>query len=157
MPAKRARRRIALFACNIGVFIILYYIIECPRACARRADVENMALTTTNGYGNINISDEAVAVMVSRITLDCYGVVELASRRLSDSIMALFNKVPKGKGVKIITMDNRIFVELYVILKDGVNRDAVTESLRSSVEYNVEHMTGMRVKSVDIHVVGVKL
>ena len=54
-------------------------------------------------------------------------------------------------------MDNRIFVELYVILKDGVNRDAVTESLRSSVEYNVEHMTGMRVKSVDIHVVGVKL
>lgn len=116
-----------------------------------------MALTTTNGYGNINISDEAVAVMVSRITLDCYGVVELASRRLSDSIMALFNKVPKGKGVKIVTMDNRIFVELYVILKDGVNRDAVTESLRSSVEYNVEHMTGMRVKSVDIHVVGVKL
>ncbi len=116
-----------------------------------------MALTTTNIYGNINISDQAVAIIVSRITLDCYGVVELASRRLSDSIMILFNKEPLGKGVKIVTMDNRIFVELYVILKDGVNRDAVIESLRSSVQYNVEHLTGMRVKSVIIHVVGVKL
>lgn len=116
-----------------------------------------MALTTTNIYGNINISDQAVAIIVSRITLDCYGVVELASRRLSDSIMILFNKEPRGKGVKIVTMDNRIFVELYVILKDGVNRDAVIESLRSSVQYNVEHLTGMRVKSVIIHVVGVKL
>ena len=71
--------------------------------------------------------------------------------------MILFNKEPLGKGVKIVTMDNRIFVELYVILKDGVNRDAVIESLRSSVQYNVEHLTGMRVKSVIIHVVGVKL
>ena len=116
-----------------------------------------MALTTTNIYGNINISDQAVAIIVSRITLDCYGVVELASRRLSDSIMILFNKEPLGKGVKIVTMDNRIFVELYVILKDGVNREAVIESLRSSVQYNVEHLTGLRVKSVIIHVVGVKL
>ena len=116
-----------------------------------------MALTTINIYGNINISDQAVAIIVSRITLDCYGVVELASRRLSDSIMILFNKEPLGKGVKIVTMDNRIFVELYVILKDGVNREAVIESLRSSVQYNVEHLTGMRVKSVIIHVVGVKL
>ncbi len=116
-----------------------------------------MALTTTNIYGNINISDQAVAIIVSRITLDCYGVVELASRRLSDSIMMLFNKEPLGKGVKIVTMDNRIFVELYVILKDGVNREAVTESLESSVQYNVEHLTGMRVKSVIVHVVGVKL
>lgn len=119
--------------------------------------MDNMALTTTNVYGNINISDEAVAVIVSRVTLDCYGVVELQSRRLSDSILTLFNKVPKSKGVKIVTMDNRIFVELYVILKDGVNRDAVKDSLSASVEYNVEHLTGMRVKKVDIHVVGVKL
>ena len=76
-----------------------------------------MALSTFNRYGNINISDNAVAVVVSRVALDCYGVVELVSRRLSDSIMMLFNREPLGKGVKIVTMDNRIFVDLYVILK----------------------------------------
>lgn len=116
-----------------------------------------MALSTFNRYGNINISDTAVAVIVSRVALDCYGVVELVSRRLSDSIMMLFKREPLGKGVKIVTMDNRIFVDLYVILKDGVSRDAVIENLKSSIEYKVEHITGMRVKSVNIHVVGIKL
>ena len=116
-----------------------------------------MALSTFNKYGNINISDSAVAVIVSRVALDCYGVVELVSRRLSDSIMMLFKREPLGKGVKIVTMDNRIFVDLYVILSGNVKREAVIENLKSSIEYTVEHITGMRVKSVNIHVVGIKL
>lgn len=116
-----------------------------------------MALSTYNRYGNINISDTAVAVIVSRVALDCYGVVELVSRRLSDSIMMLFKREPLGKGVKIVSMDNRVFVDIYVILKDGVKREAVIENLKSSIEYKVEHITGMRVKSVNVHVVGVKL
>lgn len=116
-----------------------------------------MALNTSNIYGNITISDDAVSMIVSRVALDCYGVCELAARRLSDSILILFNKDPVGKGVKIVTMDNRVFVDIYVILKDGVNKEAVIESLKSSVMYNVEHLTGMRVKSVNVHVVGVKL
>ncbi|MBQ8178153.1 MAG: Asp23/Gls24 family envelope stress response protein [Clostridia bacterium] len=116
-----------------------------------------MALSTFNKYGNINISDTAVAVIVSRVALDCYGVVELVSRRLSDSIMMLFKREPLGKGVKIVTMDNRIFVDLYVILSGNVKREAVIENLKSSIEYKVEHITGMRVKSVNIHVVGIKL
>ena len=116
-----------------------------------------MALTTFNRYGNINISDTAVAVIVSRVARSCYGVVELVSRRLSDSIMVMFNREPLNKGVKIVTMDNRIFVDLYVIIKDGIRREAVIENLKSSIEYNVEHLTGMRVKSVNVHVVGVKL
>ena len=54
-------------------------------------------------------------------------------------------------------MDNRIFVDLYVILSGNVKREAVIENLKSSIEYKVEHITGMRVKSVNIHVVGIKL
>lgn len=116
-----------------------------------------MALNTSNIYGNITISDDAVSMIVSRAAADCYGIVELVPRRLSDSILILFHKVPVGKGVRIVTMDNRIFIDVYVILKDGVNRDAVIDSLKSSITYHVEHITGMRVKSVNVNVVGVKL
>lgn len=116
-----------------------------------------MALNTSNIYGNITISDDAVAMLINKVALECYGVVELASRRLSDSLLELFNRVPVTKGVKLVTMDNRVFVDLYVILKDGVKREAVVESLKSAVQYHVEHLTGMRVKSVNIHIVGVKL
>lgn len=116
-----------------------------------------MALNTANGYGNITISDDAVSIIVSKVALECYGIVELASRRLSDSILILFNRVPVNKGVKIVTMDNRVFVDLYVVINSGVNQDAVIDSLKSTVSYNVEHLTGMRVKSVIVHVVGVRL
>lgn len=116
-----------------------------------------MALHTSNIYGNITISDEAVSMIVSRVAQECYGVVELPARRLSDSLMLLFHREPTAKGVKITTLDNRIFVDLYVIIKNGINRDALVDSLQSAVKYHVEHITGMRVMAIDVHVVGVRL
>jgi len=116
-----------------------------------------MALKTKNRYGNISVSDDAVAMIVSRVARDCYGVADLVSRRLSDSILALLNKESVSKGVRLGTVDNRIYIDLYILLKSGVNREAVVNSLKSTVEYHVEHFTGMRVKQVNVQVLGVKL
>lgn len=116
-----------------------------------------MALHTTNIYGNITIADEAVAMVVSKVAKECYGIAELVSRRLSDSVLMLFNKEPVGKGVKLVTMDNRIYIDLYVLIVDGINVEAVVASLKSAVTYHVELFTGMRVKSVSVHVLGMKL
>lgn len=116
-----------------------------------------MALRTTNIYGNITIADEAVAMVVSKVARECYGIAELVSRRLSDNVLALFNKESAGKGVKLVTIDNRIYLDVYVLLADGVNADAVVTSLKSAITYHVELFTGMRVKSVNVHVLGMKL
>ncbi len=116
-----------------------------------------MALHTTNIYGDITIADDAVAMVVAKIAKEVPGVAELVSRRLSDNVLILFGKEPLGKGVKLVTMDNRIFIELFVLIADGVNVEAVVESLKSAVTYNIEAFTGMRIKSVDVHVLGLKL
>jgi uncharacterized alkaline shock family protein YloU len=116
-----------------------------------------MALHTTNIYGNITINEDAVAILISKITKECCGVAELVSRRVSDSVLMIFNKEPISKGIKLVTMDNRIFIDLYILVFDGVSVDAVVASLKSAVIYHVEKFTGMRVKSVDVHVVGMKL
>lgn len=116
-----------------------------------------MALRTSNIYGDITISDDAVAIIVSRVARECYGVADLVSRRLSDSILSILNKESVTKGVKLVTIDNRVYIDLYILLKADVNKDAVVDSLKSTVEYHVEHFTGMRVKAVNVHVLGVKL
>ncbi len=116
-----------------------------------------MALRTSNIYGDITISDEAVAVIVNRVAHECYGVADLVSRRLSDSILSVLNKESVTKGVKLLTVGNRIYIDLYILLKADVNETAVTESLKSTVIYHVEQFTGMRVKEVNVHVLGVKL
>lgn len=116
-----------------------------------------MALRTANVYGSITIADEAVSMVVSKVARECYGVAELVSRRLSDSVLAMFNKVPVGKGVKLVTEGNKIFIDLYVLIVEGVNVEAVVESLKSAVTYHVELFTGMCVKSINVHVLGMKL
>ena len=116
-----------------------------------------MALNTYNKYGRITISDEAVAIIVSRAASDCYGVVELVSRRFTDNLAKIFNKQTYGKGVRVVTTDNIVYIDLFVVLKLGVNVEAVRESLVKAVTYGIERYTGMRVKTVNVNVVGVRV
>ncbi len=116
-----------------------------------------MAVKTSNKYGRISTNDEAIALVAGYSALDCYGVHELVSRKLTDSIAELFNKQPYGSGVKVTTDDNKIYIDIYAVLKYGVNVNAVTESLKNTVSYNVENFTGMIVKSVNVNIIGIKV
>lgn len=116
-----------------------------------------MAVKTINKFGKLNISDNAIAMVASHVANDCYGVASLVSRRLSDSIAEFFNKRAFAKGVKVESVKNKINIEIYALIKEGVNIDAVCESIKSTVRYNVETFTGMRVENVLVYVVGVRV
>ena len=116
-----------------------------------------MAVSTENSYGVITINDEAIAQIVGHTALECYGVVELVARRFVDNLKEAFSKNYKSHGIKILTIGDRIHVDLDIILKYGVSINAVAESVRRAVKYNVEEFTGMIVDAVNINVVGVKV
>jgi len=116
-----------------------------------------LSVTTSNFYGKIFISDDAIAAVAAAAALDCYGVVDLVSKRLSDNVSELFKKQPMGKGIKVITNENRILLDLYVVLKYGVSIQAVAESLKKVVKYNVEAFSGMIVDTVNVNVIGVRV
>ncbi len=116
-----------------------------------------MAVNTINAYGKITISNDAIAAVTGHIAKDCYGVIDLVSQNFSDNFSELFKKKPLNKGVKIITVNNRIYIDLYVILKYGVSIATVTENLKSAIKYGVEQFTGMIIDSVNINVVGVRV
>ena len=116
-----------------------------------------MPVTTSNIYGKISISDEAIAKVAAHAALECYGVVEMVSKKLSDSFSELFKRDSGGKGVRVTTNGDRIFIDVYVIIKFGVSISAVAESLKSAVKYKVEQFTGMIVSTVNVNIIGVKL
>ncbi len=116
-----------------------------------------MSLTTQNKYGKISISDDAVAAVASQAASECYGVVEMVSRRFSDNLAHIWSKNVLGKGVKVATVDNLMYVEVFVILKVGVNIEAVKKSLADTVRFALETFTGMRVKRVQVNVVGIRV
>lgn len=116
-----------------------------------------MSVKTSNAYGNISISDEAIAKVTAHATLDCYGIVELVSRRFTDSLFEFFGKNKGAKGVKVTTEGDRIFIDVYVIIKFGVSISAVADSLKETIKYNVEKFTGMIVDTINVNITGVKL
>lgn len=115
-----------------------------------------MAVMTSNKYGKIIVSDEAVAMCAWRAASECYGVAELVNKGFTGNLASLFKTNAKTKGIKVTTVDNRIFIDVFAYLKEGVSAEAVVESLRSVVTYSVEKFTGMRVKQVNVNVVGTK-
>lgn len=116
-----------------------------------------MKVTTKNYYGKISISADAVAAVAGYAALDCYGVVDLVSKGFFVSIKELFAKQQYLKGIGIKVLDGRIFLKVHAIFKYGVSINAVSESLKKSVKYNVEKFTGMIVNSVSVHVEGVRV
>ena len=118
---------------------------------------KNMAVNTNNAYGKISISDLAIAKVASHTAMESYGIVEMVSRRFTDSLSSLMKKDGGGKGIKVTTSGNRIYIDVYVIIKYGVSINAVAESLKEAIKYKVEAFTGMIVDTVNVNVIGVKL
>ena len=116
-----------------------------------------MSVNTSNVYGKISISDAAIAKVAKSAALECYGIVETVSRRFTDSLSELLKKQPSGRGIKVVTSGDRIFIDVYVIIKYGVSINAVAESLKEGVKYKVEKFTGMIVDTVNVNIIGVKL
>ncbi len=116
-----------------------------------------MAVKTVNSYGNITVTDKAIALVVGHTALECYGVVDLVARKFFDNLKEIFSKHTKSRGIKVLTIGDRVHIDLDIILKYGVSINAVAESVRRSVKYNVEQFTGMIVDAVNINVVGVKV
>ena len=117
-----------------------------------------MAVNTNNAYGRISISDLAIAKVASNTAMESYGIVEMVSRRFTDSLASfLFKKDNGGRGIKVTTSGNRIYIDAYIIIKYGVSIAAVAESLKEAIKYKVEAFTGMIVSTVNVNVIGVEI
>ena len=95
--------------------------------------------------------------MAAHTALECYGVVDLVSRRFSDNFNRMISQSELGKGVNVQIIDNLIYVELFAVLKVGVNIEAVKKSLTDAVKFSLETFTGMSVKRVHVDVVGIRV
>ncbi len=116
-----------------------------------------MSVNTNNSYGRITITEEAIAQIAGFSALECYGVVELVSKRLTDSFADLFRKSKMSRGVRVLASGDRIFIDIYIILKYGVNIEAVAQSLKKTVKYDVEKFSGMVVDTINVNVLGIKV
>lgn len=107
--------------------------------------------------GEINISNDVIAELAGFATLECYGVVGMASPSLRAGVAQLLSRDKLKKGVKVSTTNEEVTIDLYVVIEYGTNLAEVARNLSSKAKYVVEKLTGLKVKDIEVHVQGVKV
>lgn len=101
--------------------------------------------------GRITISHDAVAHIVGRVAAEAYGVVGMASRkRLLTRDRLRHGVTVRGSGEQGVT------IELSVVVEYGLNLAEVASTLRNRVQYEVERLTGLVVKDVEVRIQDVR-
>ena len=107
-------------------------------------------------FGKINISYHAIATIAFQSALESYGVVGMASGDFGRTLSRFFSKEPTS-GVIVREGERNISIDLYVIIEYGTRISSVAESVSQSVKFNIENMTGISVKEVNVHVRGLRV
>ena len=116
-----------------------------------------MAVTQQNSFGKIEFSDEYLSNLAGAATMDCYGIVGMASQKAMDGIVELLKGENLNKGVEITTENDLVRMHLFVIVEYGVSISAVASNVIDTVKYRVEKFTGLNVDKVDVTINGIRV
>ena len=106
-----------------------------------------------NENGTVNVSTSVYTEIVGTAVSNCFGVKGMAARSVTDGVYHLLRKESVGKGVLVnFNEDGTISVDLHIIVDNGVNLNAVGESIISEVRYVVTQHTGTEVRAVNVYI-----
>lgn len=117
-----------------------------------------MAAEIVTEYGKITLSDDLIASIAGYAAVENYGIVGMNSKKAGDAFTELFGKdnLKRGVIVSVVSADV-VDIDLYVTLEYGVSLPAVAQNTKTNVKYRVEEMTGLSVRSVNVHVESIRV
>jgi uncharacterized alkaline shock family protein YloU len=111
--------------------------------------------TKEESLGKIDISPTAVATIASQAVNQCYGVVGMANKNLVDGIAHTLSRDSR-RGIDVHFEEDKIVVDVYVIVEYGTRIRIVAESIQNTVKFHVERTLGIPVQAVNVFVQGLR-
>ncbi|MDU5105887.1 MULTISPECIES: Asp23/Gls24 family envelope stress response protein [unclassified Clostridium] len=111
----------------------------------------------SNELGNIHYSEEVLAKIVGLSTMECYGVVGMVSKNATEGLWELMRIENLSKGVKLKFDNDKLVVELFVMVEYGTKISEIANNIIQKVRYSVENFTGLKVSSVTVNVQAVRV
>ncbi|MEM1503276.1 Asp23/Gls24 family envelope stress response protein [Domibacillus sp. 8LH] len=117
-----------------------------------------MTIELTTELGQIDISNEVIAMIAGGAAVDCYGIVGMASKnQLKDGLAEMLRRENFTRGVVVRQEEDRIFIDMYIIVSYGTKISEVASNVQSKVKYTLNQTVGLSVDSVNIFVQGVRV
>ena len=111
-------------------------------------------ISCSDELGNIHIAEEVLAAIAAAAATEVEGVSGLAANFGSD-IAELLGKKNQAKGVHIQVEEEKVSVDLSVMMAYGNTIPEVGKAVQDNVKSALESMTGMELASVNVTVAGV--
>lgn len=107
-------------------------------------------ITQEQENGNIMISEEVIATIVSHAISEVEGVVGLSAKPGADIIELLGKKV---KGLKVvISEEGDLTIDCNIVVSYGQNVVSVAAAVQQAVSSAVESMSGVKVNAVNVNI-----
>lgn len=107
----------------------------------------------SSGKGSVNISDDVIAALAAATVADVEGVTGLANVSASD-FSDFIGRKTVAKGVKVSFEDNRILIDVSVMVRYGTSIAGIAAKAQSAVSAAVGSMVGAE-PCVNVHVAGI--
>lgn len=116
-----------------------------------------MGSKVVNTIGEVSITDDVIATLSGLFTIQCYGIVGMASKRATDGLVELLGKDNLSRGVKVYTQDEHVVIDVFIVVQYGISIITVARNVIETVKYNIENLTGLKVDKVNVTVEGVRV
>jgi len=107
--------------------------------------------------GSVHIANDVLADLAGYAALESYGIVGMAAPNLVGGVAQLLPRQKLRKGVQVVSDDEGVDVDLFVVIEHGTQLAEVSHNLSNRVRYVLSDVADVAVKSVEVHVLGVKV
>ena len=112
-------------------------------------------ITCPDELGSIHISEDVLAVTAAAAALEVEGVGGLAANLGNNIAELLVGRKNLSKGVRVAMVESTVTVDISVLVRYGSAVQKVARDVQDAVSNAVEIASGMKVETVNVHVVGV--
>jgi Uncharacterized protein conserved in bacteria len=117
-----------------------------------------MSLQIGTELGAVEVSHHCIAVIAGSAAMECYGLVGMASRQqLKDGIAELLGRENWSRGVVVRRENDRLHIDLHIIVSYGTKISEVAHNIQSKVAYVLKEVMGLSVDQVHIFVQDVRV
>lgn len=118
---------------------------------------ERMEKEWSNEHGKVIIAREVIAKIAGLAAMECYGLVGMASIKVQDGIAQLLGWENLSKGVIVNIEEDKLSLELNIIVEYGTNIHQVANNIIERVNYTLQDKIGIKASSIDVNVQGVRV
>ena len=107
--------------------------------------------------GKIEVSPSAIATAVSRVVLECYGVVGIAHRRLRHGKAELLEDRAYSRGVIVAIEGGEVVIDVYIVVEYGTRISEVANNVISGIRDSLQRMLGPAAIRVKVNIQGLRI